>query len=70
MQADGKGWLYVPTGLLDGPLPAHYEPHESPARQPAVPARRANPTRQAFERDDNRYNPRTASRARRLPVRR
>ena len=24
-------------GLLDGPLPAHYEPHESPVRQPALP---------------------------------
>ena len=21
MKADGKGWLYVPTGLVDGPLP-------------------------------------------------
>ncbi|MBA2739976.1 MAG: molybdopterin-dependent oxidoreductase, partial [Nocardioidaceae bacterium] len=30
MQADGKGWLYAPSGLLDGPMPAHYEPHESP----------------------------------------
>src|SRR5207248_3077250 len=26
MQGDGKGWLYVPTGLTDGPLPTHYEP--------------------------------------------
>ncbi len=26
MQSDGKGWLYVPAGLRDGPLPAHYEP--------------------------------------------
>ena len=32
MQADGKGWLYAPTGLTDGPLPTHYEPHESPSR--------------------------------------
>jgi formate dehydrogenase major subunit len=30
MKADGKGWLYVPQGLVDGPLPAHYEPYESP----------------------------------------
>ena len=30
MKADGKGWLFVPTGLLDGPLPTHYEPYESP----------------------------------------
>jgi formate dehydrogenase major subunit len=24
MQPDGEGWLYVPAGLTDGPLPAHY----------------------------------------------
>lgn len=27
---DGKGWLYVPFGLTDGPLPVYYEPLESP----------------------------------------
>src|SRR3712207_7974072 len=32
MKADGKGWLFAPTGLLDGPLPAHYEPYESPVK--------------------------------------
>jgi formate dehydrogenase major subunit len=32
MQADGKGWLWAPSGLGDGPLPVHYEPHESPVR--------------------------------------
>ena len=31
MQADGRGWLFVPQGLEDGPLPTHYEPHESPS---------------------------------------
>lgn len=30
MQADGKGWLFTPTGMVDGPLPTHYEPQESP----------------------------------------
>jgi formate dehydrogenase major subunit len=30
MKSDGKGWLYVPNGLVDGPMPAHYEPLESP----------------------------------------
>lgn len=34
MQADGKGWLYAPQGILDGPLPTHYEPQESPIRNP------------------------------------
>src|SRR3546814_13434022 len=28
MQGDGKGALYVPQGLVDGPMPTHYEPVE------------------------------------------
>jgi formate dehydrogenase major subunit len=32
MKPDGKGWLFVPTGLVDGPMPVHYEPMESPVR--------------------------------------
>src|SRR2546426_7066493 len=34
MRADGRGWLFVPAGLVDGPLPTHYEPHESPIHNP------------------------------------
>jgi formate dehydrogenase major subunit len=34
MLQDGVGWLYVPSGLVDGPLPVHYEPAESPVRNP------------------------------------
>ena len=34
MKADGKGWIFAPTGLVDGPLPAHYEPAESPVQNP------------------------------------
>lgn len=34
MKADGVGWLYVPTGLVDGPLPTQYEPAESPIHNP------------------------------------
>jgi formate dehydrogenase major subunit len=34
MKADGVAWLYVPGGLLDGPLPTHYEPAESPVHNP------------------------------------
>lgn len=30
MKPDGKGWLFAPTGLAEGPLPEHYEPLESP----------------------------------------
>jgi len=56
MQADGKGWLYAPSGLLDGPLPAHYEPQESPLRN-AMYAQQSNPTRKIFPRDENLANP-------------
>jgi formate dehydrogenase major subunit len=56
MQADGKGWLFVPTGLLDGPLPAHYEPVESPVRNPFY-RQQANPAREVFPRKDNPQNP-------------
>jgi formate dehydrogenase major subunit len=34
MKGDGVGWLYVPTGLVDGPLPTQYEAAESPVRNP------------------------------------
>jgi formate dehydrogenase major subunit len=56
MQADGRSWLFVPQGLEDGPLPTHYEPHESPFDN-ALYAQRANPARQQYERRENAYNP-------------
>ena len=56
MQSDGRAWLYAPAGLADGPLPTHYEPHESPVENPLY-GRQANPTRQMFTHPANRYNP-------------
>jgi formate dehydrogenase major subunit len=56
LHPDGRGWLYSPTGLVDGPLPTHYEPHESPFRNPLY-AQQHNPTRQVFPRAENLYNP-------------
>jgi formate dehydrogenase major subunit len=56
MQADGRGWLFVPAGLTDGPFPTHYEPHESPIRNPLY-SRQANPPRERFPRPENPYNP-------------
>jgi formate dehydrogenase major subunit len=53
---DGLGWLFSPSGLVDGPLPTHYEPHESPIDN-LLYRERANPTRQVFERPENPYNP-------------
>ena len=55
MQADGKGWLYVPAGLADGPLPAHYEPHESPVTN-SLYAQQANPARRVYHRPESPYN--------------
>jgi formate dehydrogenase major subunit len=37
LKPDGVGWLYVPEGLVDGPLPTHYEPAESVVRNPLYP---------------------------------
>jgi formate dehydrogenase major subunit len=56
MQADGRGWLFAPAGLADGPLPAHYEPEESPVANPLYRQQR-NPARQVTSRDHNRYQP-------------
>ncbi|MBV8354668.1 MAG: molybdopterin-dependent oxidoreductase [Candidatus Eremiobacteraeota bacterium] len=56
MQADGKGWLFAPDGLSGGPFPAHYEPEESPFRNPLY-GQRANPTRQRYPRPENPYHP-------------
>jgi len=57
MQADGVGWLFAPAGIVDGPLPAHYEPHESPVDNPLY-GQQANPARDVFVRKDNPYNDR------------
>lgn len=54
MHPDGLGWLWVPSGLKDGPLPAHYEPLESNIRNPLY-AQQTNPGAQKFERPDNPY---------------
>jgi formate dehydrogenase major subunit len=56
MQADGKGWLFAPAGLADGPLPTHYEPQESPVAN-ALYRQQTNPTMETFDRPGNRYNP-------------
>ena len=51
MQSDGRAWLFAPQGLVDGPLPAHYEPHESPLRNPLY-AQHSNPVREQRQRRD------------------
>src|SRR5688572_6573583 len=53
MHPDGMGWLWVPSGLKDGPLPAHYEPLESNTRNPLYD-QQTNPAAITFDRPDNR----------------
>ena len=55
MQSDGKAWLYAPTGLVDGPLPTHYEPDESPVVN-EIYRQASNPARQRFPRALNEAN--------------
>jgi formate dehydrogenase major subunit len=56
MQSDGKGWLYVPAGLVDGPMPTHYEPQDSPVPN-LLYGQQNNPVRQVFRHPGNRYHP-------------
>jgi formate dehydrogenase major subunit len=56
MQADGKGWLYTPAGMIDGPLPTHYEPQDSPVENPLYRQQR-NPTRALIKDSQNLLHP-------------
>ena len=56
MQADGRGWLYAPAGVADGPLPTHYEPQDSPVAN-LLHRQQRNPARQIYEHENNRYHP-------------
>jgi formate dehydrogenase major subunit len=55
MQADGRAWLFAPSGIVDGPLPTHYEPQESVIRNPLY-AQQTNPIRLQWRRRDNPYH--------------
>lgn len=48
LKTDGLGWLYAPKGARDGPLPAHYEPIESPVGNRLHPERRTIPGVRTF----------------------
>jgi formate dehydrogenase major subunit len=56
MKADGKGWLYAPTGMVDGPLPTHYEPVESPVVNPLYPKQSNSPVYKYWPRPDNQVS--------------
>lgn len=55
MIADGKSSLFVPSGLKDAPLPTHYEPVESPVKNPLY-SQQDNPTAKKWARDANPYH--------------
>jgi formate dehydrogenase major subunit len=55
MKADGKAWLYAPSGLTDGPLPTHYEPVESPVTNTLYPEHQNNPVYKTFVKDRDDY---------------
>jgi formate dehydrogenase major subunit len=54
MHSDGLGWIWVASGLKDGPLPVHYEPLESPVPN-RLYSQQVNPVADAKERPDNPY---------------
>src|SRR6266576_424364 len=56
LHEDGLGWMYVPEGLQDGPMPTHYEPLESPVHN-ALYSRDTNPVVNWFTRGENRFAP-------------
>ncbi len=56
LHEDGLGWLYIPAGLQDGPIPTHYEPLESPVKNKLYD-RDTNPVENWFTRDENRFAP-------------
>lgn len=55
MEPDGRAWIFAPSGTLDGPLPAHYEPEESPVPN-ALYTQQTNPARLEWRRPDNPYH--------------
>jgi formate dehydrogenase major subunit len=57
MKGDGKGWLFVPSGLLDGPIPTHYEPYESPVPNLLYPDVGYGPATLTWDRPDNPNHP-------------
>jgi len=55
LHEDGVGWIFVSTGLKDGPLPTHYEPLESPVKNPLYTSHDTNPPVDKKIRPDNDY---------------
>ncbi len=56
MMPDGRGALFTASGLKDGPLPAHYEPVESPVHNPMY-RQQASPVAKRWRRPGNPLHP-------------
>jgi formate dehydrogenase major subunit len=54
LHGDGVAWLYVASGLKDGPLPTHYEPLESVIKNPLY-SQQTDPAAAKKERPENPY---------------
>ncbi len=55
MLVDGRGQLFVASGLKDAPMPAHYEPIQSVVGNELY-AQQSNPVLGEYHRTDNPYN--------------
>jgi formate dehydrogenase major subunit len=55
MRADGKAWLFAPSGLVDGPMPTHYEPYESPVTN-LLYKQQSNPVAKTWKVPGNPYH--------------
>jgi formate dehydrogenase major subunit len=55
LKPDGRGWLFAPSGLKDGPLPTHYEPLESPVNN-LLYKQQNNPVVNRLPRKDNPFS--------------
>ncbi|HET7089452.1 MAG TPA: molybdopterin dinucleotide binding domain-containing protein, partial [Anaerolineae bacterium] len=55
MKPDGKFWLFAPSGAVDGPMPTHYEPYESPVANPVYKQQR-NPVAKIWPVKGNPYH--------------
>lgn len=56
LRPGGKAQLYFPFGMKDGPLPTHYEPWETPVRNPIYAGRQRNPITQRWDVPGNPYH--------------
>lgn len=55
MKSDGKGWLFAPQGMVDGPLPTHFESPESTVRNLMYPQQNV-PTRVVWQDERNLHS--------------